>query len=101
MTGRSGPVLHYTVDEKGTFDAGLEWSGLDPGTLVELRVDAHLVSAVQLPKTAASADDNGGVKLALRITGSGSLETNADFVSCVKKPGQGVRVEKERLPVRR
>lgn len=101
MTSNSAPVLHYSVDEKGTLDAGLEANALDPGTVIELRLDPPTGSTIQLPRAAASADENGQVKLSLRMTGFSSSVTNMDLVTCAKKRNQTACAEQQRFPVRR
>jgi len=114
VAGKNVPVLHYSLDEKGNLDAGFEASGLDPGTTMEIRLDGPKGSAVQLPSAAASADDNGQVKLSLKKTGAGwspdfqpedpkekSGPAGLDLVSCVKKRDQTACEELQRMPVRR
>jgi hypothetical protein len=101
ITGASVPVLHYSLDEKGSLDAGLEANGLDPGTTIEIRLDGPKGSAIQLPSAAATADDNGQVKLSLKMTGISSTATSVDLVSCVKKRDQTACEDRQRLSVRR
>ena len=101
VAGKSVPVLHYSLDEKGNLDAGLEASALDAGTMIEIRLDGPKGSAIQLPSAAGTADDNGQVKLSLKLTGVSSPATSVDLVSCVKKRDQTACEDLQRLTVRR
>jgi hypothetical protein len=101
ITGASVPVLHYSLDEKGNLDAGLEASSLDKGSTIEIRLDGPKGSAVQLPRAAATADDNGQVKLTLKMTGLSSTAASVDLVSCVTKRDQTACEDRQRLSVRR
>jgi hypothetical protein len=94
------PIVHYSLDEKGTFDAGLEANGLSPGTMIELRLETRAGATVILPKAAATADQNGQLKVTLRISNFGSSPATLDLVSCAKTPPQVACTEQQRLSVR-
>jgi hypothetical protein len=93
-------VVHYSVDEKGTFDAGLEGSNLKPGTLIELRLETRSSPPIALPRAASTADPDGQLRLAIKLSNFSSSPPSLDLVSCVKEPNQTGCTEHQRLALR-
>lgn len=94
------PVVHYSVDEKGAFEAGLEASNLKPGTMIELRLETRSNATIALPRAASTADLDGQLKVAIKLSNFGSSPPSLDLVSCVKEPNQTVCTEHQRLSLR-
>jgi hypothetical protein len=99
LTGKSYPVVHYSVDEKGALEAGLEVNALAPGTTVQLSLEGPKESTVQFPHAGTTADENGQVKLSLRIANFGALPAGTDLIGCSGKRGE-VCVERLRVRVK-
>jgi hypothetical protein len=91
------PILHFSIDEKGTMDAGLEANGLSGGTLIQLRVEATDGAKMQLPIASTSADQNGQAKVSVRMTGIGSASPNLRLVACFQKKGEASCAEQSRV----
>jgi hypothetical protein len=99
MPAKAAPVLHFAIDEKGTLDAGLESTGLAPGTVVQLRMEAEDGSKGQLPMSSSTVDQSGQVKLSLKMAGINSSTTNLALVACIAKTKETSCAEQSRMSV--
>lgn len=78
------PSIHYTVDEKGVLDAGIEVAELQAGTLVELRIESK-DPKVQVPRTSTIVDSSHLAKLSLKMSGVNSATSNLDLLGCIRE----------------
>ena len=97
ISSKSAPVMHYTINDKGELDAGLEATGLDPGTAIQLQLESLGPPRTSLAHAGSTTDDNGQIKLTLKIAGVTSPPV--DLVSCIQEPNQTDCPEKQRLHV--
>lgn len=97
VSSKSAPVMHYTLNDKGELDAGLEATGLDSGTSIELQLESLGPPRTSLAHTGSTTDENGQIKLTLKRPGVTSPPV--DLVSCIREPSQSTCSEKQRLHV--
>jgi hypothetical protein len=97
-TPKSGPNIHYTLDDKGTLDGGLEGTGLKPGTIVELRIEASNAKG-PLPVSVATVDESGQIKLSLKISIANIVSGSIDLVGCERRSGDVSCAITHRVPV--
>jgi hypothetical protein len=93
------PNIHYTIDEKGSLDCGLDGTAMDPGTTMELRIEAPNAKE-QPPLSAATVDESGQVKLSIRTSLANIPSGNIDLVVCERRLGDAKCARSYRVAVR-
>jgi hypothetical protein len=87
---QSVPALHYSIDDKGAFEAGLTGTYLSPGAFVELRLNGKKSGSAntELPKTAAIVGTDGSATLTLKAAGMDATNvTSLDVIGCIREQG--------------
>ncbi len=95
--GGNVPNIHYTLDDKGTLDSGLEATGLKPGTVIELGVEVD--GKRQTPASASTADETGQIKVSLKTSIAAIPSGTIDLVACERDEKSGGCAKMHRVTV--
>jgi hypothetical protein len=80
------PTIHYTLDDKGVLDSGVEAGDLRAGLIVRLRLEAD--GKAQVPSSMATVDESGQVKLSLKTPITTISKGKIDLVVCEQMLGE-------------
>jgi hypothetical protein len=101
IRGKIAPVVHFSLDDKGSLDAGLDGEDLPAGSLVEMRLVSEDGSKQPLPSTSTTVERSGEAKLILKMTGIDPLKSSLSLVACLRPSPQSGCVEVAHLAVTR
>lgn len=96
LAARAVLIVHFSLDESGKLDAGLEATGLKPGSVALLQFEGTTTAQGSLPSAASTADDNGHVQLTVKMANTASLTGKPELVGCLKKGPAETTCFKER-----
>jgi hypothetical protein len=97
LGGASIPNIHYTLDDKGILDGGVEANNLGSGTVLELRVAVDGIG--QMPASAATADGTGQVKVSLKTSLATISAGKIDLVACERRSEEGNCSKTYKMPI--
>jgi hypothetical protein len=103
FSSQAVPALHYSIDDKGAFEAGLTGTYLSPGAFVELRLSGKKSGSAnaELPKTAAIVGADGSATLTLKAAAMDATNvTSLDVVGCIGEQGDKTCTQQYSLHVR-